>query len=58
MIDDKIIMDSTLKVLKKKHQKARGKRQQQLLDDQVAHMKDHSLDRVQHFIQNTDIQKR
>ena len=56
--DEKIIMESMVKVVKNKHQKHRQRRQKVLLENQVEHMKEAPISMVQDFVQNDKIQRR
>ena len=55
--DEKIIIESTIKVLKKKYQKGKGTRNKELLENHTIHMQDITMKTVQHFVKNRDIAK-
>ena len=55
--NEKILMDNAIKILKKKYQKQRGIRQKELLENQVVHMQDVTIEEVQKFLRRKDVEK-
>ena len=55
--NEKILMDNAIKILKKKYQKQRGIRKKELLENQVVHMQDVTIEEVQKFLRQKDVEK-
>lgn len=54
--DEKIEIESVITVLKKKYQRKRTERQQELLENQVQHMKDIPMKNLKNFVRNKKIE--